>query len=73
MHISLSRLLLALGSSLASSLVLADEVQIAVAANFTAPMKEIAQQFEDQTGHRVLASFGPTGGLYTQIKNGAPF
>lgn len=51
----------------------ADEVQIAVAANFTAPMKEIAAQFEQATGHKVRASFGATGKFYAQIKNGAPF
>ncbi|NMG50058.1 molybdate ABC transporter substrate-binding protein [Azoarcus communis] len=57
----------------ASSVVMAADVQIAVAANFTAPLKEIAVEFEKDTGHKVIASFGPTGGLYTQIKNGAPF
>jgi molybdate transport system substrate-binding protein len=51
----------------------ADEVQVAVAANFTAPMKEIAAQFEQATGHKVQASFGATGKFYAQIKNGAPF
>ena len=51
----------------------ADEVQVAVAANFTAPMKEIAAQFEQATGHKVLATFGATGKFYAQIKNGAPF
>jgi molybdate transport system substrate-binding protein len=48
-------------------------VQVAVAANFTAPMKEIAAQFEQATGHKVQASFGATGKFYAQIKNGAPF
>lgn len=52
---------------------LADEVKVAVASNFTAPMKEIAAAFEQATGHRVSASFGSTGKLYAQIKNGAPF
>ncbi|MDR1890325.1 MAG: molybdate ABC transporter substrate-binding protein [Zoogloeaceae bacterium] len=51
----------------------ADEVQVAVAANFTAPMKAIAAEFEKDTGHKVTASFGATGGLYAQINNGAPF
>ena len=51
----------------------ADEVQIAVAANFTAPMKAIAAQFEQESGHKVLASFGSTGKFYAQIQNGAPF
>lgn len=51
----------------------ADDIQVAVAANFTAPMKEIAAQFEQATGHKVLATFGATGKFYAQIKNGAPF
>ncbi|OWL88600.1 molybdate ABC transporter substrate-binding protein [Halopseudomonas aestusnigri] len=54
-------------------LALADEVQVAVAANFTAPMQEIAQAFEQDTGHRVVAAFGSTGQLYAQISHGAPF
>lgn len=52
---------------------IADEVKVAVAANFTAPMKEIAAAFEKASGHQVLASFGSTGKLYAQIQNGAPF
>ena len=53
--------------------VTADEVQIAVASNFTAPLKTIAADFERQTKHRVFLSFGATGKFYAQIKNGAPF
>jgi len=51
----------------------AGEVQVAVAANFTAPMKVIAAQFEKDTGNKVLASYGATGKFYAQIHNGAPF
>lgn len=51
----------------------AEVAQIAVAANFTAPMKAIIQDFEQATGHEVKASYGSTGKLYAQIKNGAPF
>ncbi len=51
----------------------ADEVQVAVAANFTAPMKTIAADFEKATGHKAALSFGATGKFYAQIKNGAPF
>ena len=51
----------------------ADEVQVAVAANFTAPMKLIAADFEKQTGHKVTLAFGSTGKFYAQITNGAPF
>jgi molybdate transport system substrate-binding protein len=56
-----------------ASQVHADEVSVAVAANFTAPMKLIAAEFEKDTGHKVVASFGSTGKFYAQIKNGAPF
>ncbi|WP_105532855.1 molybdate ABC transporter substrate-binding protein [Solimicrobium silvestre] len=51
----------------------ADEVQVAVAANFAAPMKQIALAFEQTTGHKALLSFGATGKFYAQIKNAAPF
>ncbi|WP_019342030.1 molybdate ABC transporter substrate-binding protein [Stutzerimonas stutzeri] len=51
----------------------ADEVQIAVASNFTAPMRVIAEQFERDTGHKALLAFGSTGKFYAQIRNGAPF
>lgn len=51
----------------------ADEVQVAVAANFTAPIQAIATNFEKDTGHKLVAAYGATGQFYAQIKNGAPF
>lgn len=51
----------------------ADDVQVAVAANFTAPMQQIAAQFEKDTGHKAVLAFGSTGKFHTQIRNGAPF
>jgi len=51
----------------------AGEVQVAVAANFTAPVKAIAAEFEKDTGNKVIAAFGATGQFYAQIQNGAPF
>ncbi len=51
----------------------AGEVRVAVAANFTAPMQEIAPLFEQASGHKVSLSFGSTGKFYAQIHNGAPF
>ncbi|MCL2635747.1 MAG: molybdate ABC transporter substrate-binding protein [Betaproteobacteria bacterium] len=51
----------------------AGEVQVAVAANFTAPAQQIAAEFERQTGHKAMLSFGATGKFYAQIVNGAPF
>jgi molybdate transport system substrate-binding protein len=69
----LNRLIASLFAIASSSAALADEVPIAVAANFTAPMQKIAADFEKDTGHKVVASFGATGKFYAQIKNGAPF
>lgn len=56
-----------------STYALADEVHVAVAANFTAPMKAIAVEFEKDTGNTVVPAFGATGQLFAQINNGAPF
>lgn len=58
---------------LTSSLGFAAEIQLAVAANFSAPAKKIAAEFEKETGHKVVIATGSTGAFYAQIKNGAPF
>ena len=58
---------------LGTALVHAEEVQVAVAANFTAPMQKIAVEFEKDTGHKAQLAFGSTGKFYAQIRNGAPF
>ena len=63
-------LLLALGLP---AIAEADEVQVAVAANFLAPLQEIAKSFEKETGHQTLITSGATGQLFTQIQHGAPF
>lgn len=70
-----SRLLPALLASLlcASLGAHADELSVAVAANFISPMKQIAADFEKDTGHKLILSYGATGKFYAQIKNGAPF
>ncbi|MET4578912.1 molybdate ABC transporter substrate-binding protein [Ottowia thiooxydans] len=68
------RRLLTLSAALAfSAFSHAESVQIAVAANFTAPAKALAEIFAKTTGHEAKLSFGATGAFYTQIKNGAPF
>lgn len=51
----------------------ADTVSVAVAANFTDAAKAIGDAFKAKTGNEVSFSFGATGGLYTQISQGAPF
>lgn len=69
----LQRLLLLVITMTLPMVTMAGEVSVAVASNFTAPMKVIAQAFERDTGHKVILSFGATGQFYAQIKNGAPF
>lgn len=59
--------------SFASAQVLAAEVNVAVAANFTGAARKLVPLFEKATGHKVKVSFGSTGKLYAQIANGAPF
>jgi molybdate transport system substrate-binding protein len=58
---------------LASFQVLARDLTIAVASNFTATAENIISLFEQDTGHHVVMVSGATGKLYAQIKNGAPF
>jgi molybdate transport system substrate-binding protein len=57
----------------AASLAVAAETQVAVAANFTEPAKEIAAAFTKAIGDTAVLSFGSSGAFYTQMANGAPF
>lgn len=67
-HLVAALLLTAAGSG-----VSATEVSLGVAANFTDTTRELIQAFEASTDHTVSASFGSTGKLYAQIRNGAPY
>jgi molybdate transport system substrate-binding protein len=69
LHI-LAGLALASGISAPAS---ATQTNVAVAANFTEAVQEIAQAFKEKTGHEAILSFGSTGQLYTQITQDAPF
>lgn len=51
----------------------AAEVKVAISANFAQPMKEIAAEFEKDTGHKLNLTQGASGKFYAQISNGAPF
>ncbi|MEJ2620244.1 MAG: molybdate ABC transporter substrate-binding protein [Candidatus Thiodiazotropha sp.] len=62
-----------LGATLLSNPLTADEVKIAVAANFTDVSRILAELFEKETGHKTKISYGSTGKLYSQIEHGAPF
>jgi len=68
-------LLIALAGLLAAaaSPALAGQTQVAVAANFTAPAKEIAAAFKAKTGDEAALSFGASGQFYAQMQQGAPY
>jgi molybdate transport system substrate-binding protein len=51
----------------------ADEVNVAVAANFAGAFQKITAAFQADTGHTVISSVGSTGKFYQQVKAGAPF
>jgi len=51
----------------------ADEVAVAVAANFAGPLARIGEGFTAATGHTLKISSGATGMFYSQITAGAPF
>lgn len=61
--------LLAFGASAAR----AADVQVAVAANFTEPAREIAAAFKARTGNSATLSFGSSGQFYAQMAHGAPY
>ena len=51
----------------------ADEVSVAVAANFAGPLAKIGEGYTAATGHTLKLSSGSTGKFYSQIVAGAPF
>lgn len=51
----------------------AASVAVAVAANFTAPAKQLAAGFQQKTGDTVVLSFGASGSFFAQITQGAPY
>jgi molybdate transport system substrate-binding protein len=64
---------------LAASLVLlasgaaAEEITVAAAADMNVVLPELAARYTKQTGQVVKLSFGSSGNLTNQIRNGAPF
>ncbi len=66
-------ILLLIVSAGAVQSALAGTVVVAVAANFSEPMAQVAPAFEQASGHKVELSSGATGKLFAQIQNGAPF
>ena len=51
----------------------ADEINVAAASDLTFAMKELAANYEKETGTVVKVTPGSSGNFFTQIQNGAPF
>lgn len=58
---------------LSAAPAMAADTQVAVAANFTKPAKDIAEAFARATGHHAILSFGSSGQFYSQMAHGAPY
>jgi molybdate transport system substrate-binding protein len=61
------------GGLLVSPSLYAEVVYVAVASNFTDAMKDIAKQYEAESGNKVALTFGSSGKFFAQIQHGAPF
>src|SRR5271169_1916673 len=67
------RQLLALLLVFAGALATAQEITAAAAADMSAALPELAAAYTKKTGQAVKLSFGASGNLTNQIRNGAPF
>src|ERR1700733_15783316 len=65
--------LLAAFSGLSAPAAPAEELNVAVAANFFGTLQKLAPKFEQASGNKLLLSSGSSGQFYTQIREGAPF
>lgn len=51
----------------------AAELRVAVAANFLSTLKQLTAEYHKLQDDRIRITTGSTGGLYAQIRHGAPF
>jgi molybdate transport system substrate-binding protein len=51
----------------------AGDIKVAAASDLTFAFKEVAAQFEKQTGNSIKLTYGSSGNFFAQIQNGAPF
>jgi molybdate transport system substrate-binding protein len=58
---------------LQAPVLMAEDITVAAASNFTQVLRELALEFEKQSGHRVILAPGSSGRLYAQVVNGAPY
>lgn len=72
-HTLLRVLCAAIALAAAGTPAKAAQFNVAVAANFTEPAREIAAAFRARTGHEAVLSFGSSAQLLAQIAQEAPF
>jgi molybdate transport system substrate-binding protein len=65
--------LLALLLLFTGSLASAQEISVAAAADMSAALPQLVDAYTKKTGQAVKVSFGASGNLTNQIRNGAPF
>jgi molybdate transport system substrate-binding protein len=66
---SITTTILVFTSLIASS----EELSVAAAADLNFALRDIAWQYQRDTGNTLKISYGSSGNFFTQIKNGAPF
>lgn len=71
--ISLLKTFTLVGLIFVTGSVFAEPLRLAVASNFTSPIKKLAPLFEQETGQKIQLSFGSSGKFFAQIQHGAPF
>src|SRR5271157_3242337 len=70
---SMMRVLLALLLLLTGAFAVAQEIVVAAAADMSAALPQLIASYTKKTGQAVKLSFGASGNLTNQIRNGAPF
>jgi molybdate transport system substrate-binding protein len=70
--LALAALLLG-GAGLAARPAAAEQLQVAVAANFLGTLQKLADSYRHTSADTLSLSSGSTGQLYAQIRQGAPF
>jgi molybdate transport system substrate-binding protein len=70
---SLAYLVVLAACCAAPLMVRAEDLNVAVAANFLGTLQKLAPMYEKVSGNHLLPSAGSSGQLYTQIRQGAPF
>ena len=71
--VGLAATLLVISSAAGAQEKTSREIVVAAAADLSTALQEISDSYEHKTGVKVKSSFGASGALTQQIRNGAPF